>query len=45
MVRLIITIIVGAVIAAGGTVVVTNVLNSAATGTPSPASIYQYGSR
>lgn len=45
MVRLIIAIIVGAAIAAGGTVLVSNTLNTASNGTPSNASLYQYGSR
>jgi hypothetical protein len=43
--RLIIAIVVGAVIAVGATVLVKTALDSAATGTPSTASIYQYGSR
>jgi hypothetical protein len=45
MIRLIIAIAVGAVIAVGGVVIITNVLNSAANGSPSNASLYQYGNR
>jgi hypothetical protein len=47
VVRLIIAVVVGAVIALGGTVLVTNVLSSQANGTPTPASssLYNYGTR
>jgi hypothetical protein len=45
MIRLIIAIAIGAVIAVGGVFTVENVLNSAANGTPSNASLYQYGNR
>jgi hypothetical protein len=45
MIRLIIAIAIGAVIAVGGVFVVENVLNSAANGTASNASLYQYGTR
>ncbi len=45
MSRLIIAIVVGIVIAVGAVAVVENVLNSASNGTPSNASIYQYGTR
>jgi hypothetical protein len=45
MIRLIIAIAIGAVIAVGGVFVVENALNSAANGTASNASLYQYGSR
>ena len=47
MVRLIIAVVVGAVIALGGTVLVTNVLSNQADGTPTPASssLYNYGTR
>jgi hypothetical protein len=47
VVRLIIAVAVGAVIALGGTVLVTNVLSSQADGTPTPASssLYNYGTR
>lgn len=45
MLRLIIAIVVGAILAVGATVLVSNVLNNAANGTPSNASIYSYGSR
>lgn len=44
MIRLIIAIAVGIVIAAGGAVAAESILNTAATGTPTNASIYQYGS-
>lgn len=47
MIRLIIAVVVGAVIALGGTVLVTNVLSAQANGAPTPASssLYNYGSR
>jgi hypothetical protein len=47
VVRLIVAVVVGAVIALGGTVVVTNVLSTQANGTPVPASssLYNYGTR
>jgi hypothetical protein len=45
MIRLIIAIAVGAVIAIGGVVILDNALSSAANGTPSHSSLYQYGSR
>jgi hypothetical protein len=45
VVRLIIAVIVGAVIAVGATALVDNVLSTAANGSPSNASLYQYGSR
>ena len=45
MIRLIIAIAIGAVIAVGGVFVVENVLNSASNGTASNASLYQYGTR
>jgi hypothetical protein len=45
MIRLIIAIVVGAVIAVGATALVDNVLSSAANGTPSNQSLYQYGTR
>ena len=45
MMRLIIAIAVGAVIAVGGVFILVNVLDSAATGTANTASIYQYGNR
>ncbi len=45
MMRLIIAVVVGLVIAVGAVAVVENVLNHAATGTPSNASLYQYGTR
>ena len=45
MIRLIIAIAIGAVIAVGGVFVVQNVLNTASNGTPSSNSLYQYGTR
>jgi hypothetical protein len=45
VVRLLIAIVVGVVVAVGATVLVTNALASAANGTASNASIYQYGTR
>jgi hypothetical protein len=45
MIRLIIAIAVGAVIAVGGVFILVNVLDSAANGTANTASIYQYGNR
>jgi hypothetical protein len=43
--RLIIAIVVGVVIAIGAIALTENLLNNAANGTPSQASLYQYGSR
>jgi len=43
--RLIIAIVVGIVIAVGAVAVVENVLSTASNGTPSNASLYQYGTR
>jgi hypothetical protein len=43
--RLIIAIVVGVVIAVGAVAVTENVLNTASNGTPSNATIYQYGNR
>ena len=47
MLRLIIAIVVGLVIALGGTVLVTNVLSSHASNTPAPSSssVNNYGNR
>lgn len=47
MVRLIVAVAMGVVIALGGAVVVTNVLSAQANGTPTPASssLYNYGTR
>ena len=45
MSRLIIAIVVGVVIAIGAVALTESLLNSAATGTPSQASLYQYGNR
>jgi len=45
MIRLIIAIAIGAVIAVGGVFAVESALNSAANGTPSNSSLYQYGTR
>ena len=43
--RLIIAIVVGIVIAVGAVAVTENVLSSVSNGSPSNASLYQYGSR
>jgi hypothetical protein len=43
--RLIIAIVLGVVIAIGAVALTENMLNSAANGTPSQASLYQYGNR
>jgi len=43
--RLIIAIVVGIVIAVGAVAVTENALSSAANGTPTNASLYQYGTR
>jgi hypothetical protein len=45
VVRLLIAIVVGVVVAVGATVLVTNALAGVSNGTPSNASIYQYGTR
>lgn len=45
MSRLIIAIVVGIVIAVGAVAVTENVLSSVSNGSPSNASLYQYGSR
>jgi hypothetical protein len=45
MIHLIIAIVIGAVIAAAGGFALDSALNTAATGTRSNASLYQYGSR
>jgi hypothetical protein len=45
MIRLIIAIAAGVVIAVVAVVIVTNVLSSAANGTPSNATLYVYGNR
>ena len=45
MLRLIIAIAIGLVLAIGGTALVVNVLSSHANGTPSNSSTYDYGSR
>jgi hypothetical protein len=45
MIRLIIAIAVGVIIAAGGAFATESLLNSASTGTPTNATIYQYGGR
>jgi hypothetical protein len=42
---LLIVVLVGVMLAVGATFLVSNVLSSAANGTPSNASLYQYGSR
>jgi hypothetical protein len=43
--RLIIAIVVGVVIAIGAVALTENLLNTAADGTPTQASIYNYGNR
>jgi hypothetical protein len=45
MTRLIIAVVAGLVIAIGAVAIVENVLNSAANGTPTNSSLYQYGDR
>jgi hypothetical protein len=45
VVRLLIAIVVGVVLAVGATVVATNALAGLANGTPSKATLYQYGTR
>ena len=45
MSRLIIAIVVGIVIAVGAVAVTENALSSASNGTPTNASLYQYGTR
>lgn len=45
MISMIIAVVVGVVLAVGGTVIITNTLDNVSNGTPSHASIYQYGSR
>jgi hypothetical protein len=45
MIRLIIAIAIGAVIAVGGVFVLENALNNAANGSQSNSSLYQYGTR
>lgn len=45
MVRLLIAVAVGIVIAVGATVALTSALANVSNGTPSPGSIYQYGTR
>ena len=45
MLRLIIAIVVGLVIALGGAVLVVNVLSSHGSSTPSTSATYNYGSR
>jgi hypothetical protein len=45
VVRLLIAIVVGVVVALGATVLVTNALAGVANGSPSNGSIYQYGTR
>jgi K+-transporting ATPase c subunit len=43
--RLIVAVLVGLVIATGATVVTVNLLSDSANGSPSNATLYQYGSR
>jgi hypothetical protein len=45
VIRLIVSVVVGLVIAVGGIFLVRSVLLSQANGTPSNSSIYQYGAR
>jgi hypothetical protein len=45
VVRLLIAIVVGVVLAVGATVLATNALAGLANGTPSKATLYQYGTR
>ena len=45
MISVIIAIVVGVVLAVGGAVIITNTLASVSNGTPSHASVYQYGNR
>jgi hypothetical protein len=45
VVRLIIAVVVGAVLAVGGTFLVQSVLTSQVNGTPSNTSLYDYGTR
>ena len=45
MVRLIIAVVVGLLLAFGGTVLARSVLTSQLNGTPSNSSLYNYGSR
>ena len=45
MARLLIAIVVGVVLAVGAAVLAGNALTGLANGTPSTASLYQYGSR
>jgi hypothetical protein len=45
MMRIIVAVIVGLVIAVGAVAVAENVLSHVANGTPSNASLYQYGTR
>jgi hypothetical protein len=45
VVRLLIAIVVGVVLAVGATVLATNALASLANGTSSKATLYQYGTR
>jgi hypothetical protein len=45
VIRLVIAIVVGLVIAVGGTALVRTVLTSQANGTPSNSTIYEYGAR
>ena len=45
MLRLVLAIAVGAVIAIGGVVILDNALSSASNGSPNQSSLYQYGSR
>jgi hypothetical protein len=45
MVSLLVAVVVGIAVAVGGAFAVTNALSGVANGTPSHASLYQYGNR
>jgi hypothetical protein len=45
MIPVILAIVVGVVLAVGGAVIATNTLTGISDGTPSHASVYQYGNR
>jgi hypothetical protein len=45
MIRLLIAMLLGAVLASGGVAIANHYLEQAANGTPSNASLYQYGNR
>jgi hypothetical protein len=45
MIPVIVAIVVGVVLAVGGAVIASNTLTGVSNGTPSHASVYQYGNR